>query len=133
MSELDRATAYLSVEHWPDAIPAMGPKRESGPYPWPEKQHADPHDVDQYPAHHVDAMSVGGPYGGDVCPYCGVPMAYGDDAIDADGRTGTVGELDGGDVSKAFWHTECWSERTAEIAGLENTTLDAYAPEGGAD
>lgn len=122
-----RESAYLNKENWPEAIPPMGPKREYGPYPWSEKLHDDPHDLDDYPTHHPDAMSIGYRYGGDVCPRCGVPLENDTEFVRQDGERGTIWELARDDVTVAVYHRDCWNRREAEKHGVENKTLEEYA------
>jgi hypothetical protein len=105
----------------------MGPKREYGVEPWPPKSHDDPQNVDDYPTHHIDAASVGHNYGGDICPYCGVPLPNDEQARAADGEKGTIWDLARDDVTVPVYHEQCYQDRTAEKAQLENTTLGEWS------
>lgn len=121
-----RKSAYLRVENWPEAIPPTGPKREYGPAPWGQKTHDDPHDLDDYPNSHPDAASVGETFLGDVCPYCGKPLDWFGEVVLIDGTRGTFADVDDvGDPTPAY-HPECWRDREAERAGLENTTVEEF-------
>lgn len=124
-----RASAYLRRENWPEAIPEMGPKREYGPYPWGQKTHHDPHDLDDYPSHHADAASVGGKYAGDVCPYCGVPLKNDEEVLNQDGRRGTIWDLAHDNVAVPLYHPDCYHERRATIRRMENRSLDEWTEE----
>lgn len=118
-----REWAHLKKENWPEAIPEMGPKREHGPYPWREKTHDDPNDLDSYPNYHPDAASIGDVYMGDVCPYCGVPLNfYRDEVVTIEGDGGVFRELNVISEPIAAYHPECWNERRGET----NADLDDY-------
>jgi hypothetical protein len=121
-----RESAYLRKEKWPAAIPWMGPKREHGPYPWPEKSHHDPHDLDEYPHRHIDAASCGDTYMGDVCPYCGVPVRLDTELVNINGNQGIGFEISPDNNPIPLYHPDCWQEREKTVNQLENRTLDAY-------
>ena len=117
MSRDWRSWAYLRKEHWPEAIPEMGPKREYGPYPWGKKGHHDPDDLDDYPNSHPDAASVGETYMGDVCPYCGVPLDWiRDTVVTTDGDEGPFHEVNEIGNPVPAYHPECWRERRGETS-----------------
>lgn len=127
MSDRDwREWAYLDASRWPEAIPEMGPKREYGPYPWGQKTHHDPHDVDDYPNSHPDAASCGDTYLGDVCPRCGVPLRWDEEVYTIGGTRGVFHEVDELDSPTPAYHIECYRDRQAEIHGLENTSLEDF-------
>lgn len=121
-----REWAYLNRENWPDAIPPMGPAREYGPYPWPEKSHYDPNDLDDYPNSHVEAASCGDTYMGDVCPYCGVPVRLDNELVNIHGERGQGFDVSPHDNPVPLYHPDCWTEREAEVKQIENQTLDQY-------
>lgn len=107
---------YLTKSNWPECIPWMGPKREYGPYPWGEKIHSDPHGLDEYPASHPDAGSIGETYLGDVCPYCGVPLDWmNDEVVTLHGDRGVMGDLFDLQEHIPCYHPKCWSERNQQI------------------
>lgn len=122
-----RYSAYLSKENWPEAIPWTGPKREYGPYPWGEISHHNPHDVDTYNWSHPDAASVGGPYMGDVCPMCGVPVPCDEEVVNIRGSDGKLFEVSPNENPVPVYHPECWKDRQATIHGRENATLGDFA------
>lgn len=127
MTERDwRESAYLKKENWPEAIPPTGPKREYGPEPWFSKVHPDPHNLDDYPSSHPDAASIGYQYGGDVCPYCGVPLENDVELVDQTGQTGTIWDLARDDVTIPVYHPECWKARRADRRRKENASLAEY-------
>jgi hypothetical protein len=109
-----RASAYLKRENWPDAIPWTGPKREYGPYPWRRPDHEDLDERDTYPHMHPDSASVGYTYAGDVCPYCGVPIARDEEVMLADGTEGTFWDINETGNPVPAWHPDCWAERRGE-------------------
>jgi len=118
-----REWAFLREKFWPDAIPYTGPKREYGPYPWGEKTHEDPHDVDDYPDSHPSAASVGDLYAGDVCPYCGTPTRIDQEVVTGEGERGElIAMTDRRDPEPAY-HPNCWTQRQEAIGQLENRTL----------
>jgi len=122
-----RESAYLQAENWPECIPGKYPKREYGPYAWPKKTHSDPYGLDDYPASHTDAMSIGGNYPGDVCPYCGVPLKNDVEYRSQDGEKGTVWDLARDDSTVPVYHKDCYRDREAEIHGHENASLGEFA------
>lgn len=122
-----RTWAYLQRDNWPEAVPGMGPQRKHGPWPWPEKQHHDPHDLDDYPHTHIDACSIGDDFIGDVCPYCGVPLQRSETVVLHDGTKGTFYEINEVDNPVPAYHPECWKERHAEEMQLSNYTLGRFA------
>lgn len=127
MSDRDwRKSAYLTLSNWPECIPWTGPKRRYGPFPWGEVDHYDPHNLDDYPHHHPAAASVGDSYIGDVCPYCGVPLDFGDEVVLHDGQRGVFAELNDLDDPVPAYHPTCWRERQAEKHSLTNTTLGDF-------
>jgi hypothetical protein len=120
-----REWAYLSKSRWPEAIPNCGPAREYGPKPWGRKTHYDPEGLDKYPASHPGAASVGDAYMGDVCPYCGVPLAWTERVVLITGTRGIYGSVDAVDEPTPAYHPECWDERVAEGAtpkGIKSLT-----------
>lgn len=123
-----RESAYLKKENWPEAIPPMGPKREYGPYPWGEKAHHDPRDIDDYQSTHPDAASIGETYMGDVCPYCGVPLDWAnDEVVLLDGSRGTFCDINEIGEPEPAYHPKCWLERQATIKAQENRSISDYA------
>jgi hypothetical protein len=120
-----RQFAYLSKSNWPKAIPEMGPAREQGPEPWAVADHDD-RGLDDYPTHHIDAMSIGSRYGGDVCPWCGVPLRNDETVVDQSGREGTIWDLARDDVTVSVYHPNCRKERQAAIHGHENAQITDY-------
>lgn len=124
-------TSYLDKSAWPECIPWMEPTREYAPAAWGEPTH-DHAGVDDYPHMHPAAASLGDAYLGDVCPYCGVPVAFTDRVVLATGGRGVLGELVAVDEVVPAYHPDCWRERQAEIHGHENARLDAFAGGGSA-
>lgn len=123
-----RESAYLSKENWPEAIPNDGPKREYGPYTWGRISHEDPNALDDYPASHPDAASVGDVYLGDVCPYCGVPLAWTEQVVLLTGESGIFGDVDDLQEPTPAYHTDCWEQRREEGGNVKGTkTLEEYA------
>lgn len=124
VSERDwRESAYLRVEDWPEAIPGMGPRREYGPYPWGESYD----EYSEYPSSHPDAASVGGRFMGDVCPECGVPLAFDETVLNEHGTKGDLASVSPNENPVACWHPECWRDRESRKARAENRTLAGYA------
>ena len=121
-----REWAYLKKERWPDAIPEMGPKRLYGPYPWGEKYHYDPHDLDSYPNSHPDAASVGDFYMGDVCPFCGVPVSLDSELVNIHGERGAGWDISPDDDPIPIYHPDCWTERKARENQIVNHTLEGW-------
>lgn len=122
----NRRAKYLQKENWPECIPWTYPKREYGPYPWEIPSH-DTEGVDKYMSYHVDAASLGDYYLGDVCPYCGVPIASTETVVKEDGTRGVLHEMDViHTVGTPVYHPECWKERRAELNKRTNSALDEY-------
>lgn len=119
-----REWAHLRKDNWPEAIPPMGPKREHGPYPWGEPGHDDPDGLDDYPASHPDASSIGESYIGDVCPYCGVPLRWDETVVLADsGDYGVFRDISDLRSPEVAYHSECHAERRAAV----NHSLGEFA------
>ena len=121
-----REYAHLTVEHWPEAIPVMGPKRQYGPHPWGTPTHEDEYGLDTYPNAHPDAASIGHQYLGDVCPYCGVPLRFTETVVLLTGERGEFHEIDDVADPTPAYHPDCWTEREAERHRQENKTLTQY-------
>lgn len=123
-----RKNAYLKKDNWPEAIPPMAPRREYGPYPWGQKHHHDPHDVDDYPSSHPDAGSIGHEYLGDVCPQCGVPLSWEEEVVTIQGNQGYFYDVNDLDSPTPAFHPECWKTRKAKINSIENYSIDDFHP-----
>ena len=111
-----RESAYLRKENWPEAVPNCGPSREYGPSAWAKKSHYDPEDIDDYAASHPAAASVGDVYMGDVCPYCGVPLAWTEKVVLITGTSGIYGTVDTVEAATPAYHPECWDRRVEQGA-----------------
>lgn len=116
-----RSWAYLDADNWPEAIPAMGPKREYGPWPWPEPTH-DPEGLDPYPDSHPNAASIGDLYLGDVCPWCGVPLRWDQTVVLIDKTRGVFHEISAIDDPAVAYHPGCHAERRGKL----NRSLTDY-------
>lgn len=67
------------------------------PYDWPHQTH--------------DPDAIGGPFGGDVCPWCGEALRRDEDGVDArNGTRGDVLDLAPKDVSVPVLHPDCHQE-----------------------
>ena len=113
-------------QDWPECIPWTEPTEEYAPGAWRSPTHDNPTGVDDYPASHVAAGSVGDSYLGDVCPYCGVPLSWDEDVVTIDGDSGpfyTVNELR---KPVAAYHPGCWRDRQAEVHGQRNALLTEF-------
>lgn len=74
-----------------------------------------------HPTHDLDGM--GGPYGGDVCPWCGRQLRLAEEAVHAETENeGKVLELAPEDVSKPLLHRECYQE----YRGQDSHDLDEF-------
>jgi hypothetical protein len=105
-----REWAHLHTEHWPEAIPWTGPRREYGVYPWCEPTH-DQYGVDDYPQCHPDAASIGYDYRGDVCPMCGVPLPMTEDVVTKVGNRGKLADVSPDGHPVPSYHPACYEER----------------------
>jgi len=93
------------VTEWPDCIDD-----------WGEKSHDDPNDVDSYPAFHPRAAHVGKMFFGDVCPFCGTPLSWGEEVRLGDGIEGTLGNLIGiQNHDRVAYHPKCYYRRQGEL------------------
>lgn len=120
--------AYLRTENWPECIPWTEPTREYGPYAWRPPTHDNPGGIDTYPNSHPDAASVGHDYLGDVCPFCGVPIAWTETVVTTEGVRGVFADITAvGDPIPAY-HPECWDERSSRIASEQFHQLTEYQP-----
>lgn len=62
-----------------------------------------------HPTHDSEAM--GGPFGGDVCPWCGDALRRGEEGVRAtDGKRGDVYDLAADDVAIPVLHPDCYSK-----------------------
>lgn len=96
---------YDIITEWPDRVGE-----------WPEKDHDDPDDVDNYPTFHPRAAHVGRMFFGDVCPFCGTPLSWGDEVRLGNGTEGTLGNLiDIQDHDQPAYHPKCYYYRQGEL------------------
>lgn len=78
----------------------------------------------KHDTHHPD--TVGGPYRGDHCPYCGDPLKGHQEVVNEQGESGKVLELAPEDVTTPLWCPECWEEIGHEVKRKKNNQIDDY-------
>lgn len=80
-----------------------------------------------HPTH--DPEGMGGPYGGDVCPWCGEQLKRSERVVHAQtGNEGAVMDLAPEDVSEPLLHPSCYQE----YRGQDSHDLDEFREVGGA-